>query len=72
MFFHIPFLQLVTDLPDWNKGGAKGHVLVKRPWVGLMEHPERDFHPNYSLNIPGRGGFECLFPTDICCLTKFQ
>ena len=29
MFAHIPSLQLVTNLPDLNKGGAKGHMLVR-------------------------------------------
>ena len=28
LFAHIPSLQLVTNLSDSNKGGAKGHVLV--------------------------------------------
>ncbi|RVW18280.1 hypothetical protein CK203_116029 [Vitis vinifera] len=28
---HIPPLQLVIGLPDSNKGGAKGHVLVRGP-----------------------------------------
>lgn len=28
MFAHISSLQLVTGLPNSNKGGAKGHVLV--------------------------------------------
>ena len=65
MFAHIPSLQLVMGLPDSNKGGAKGHVLVRGPWAGLMEHPERDFRPNYSLKIPGRGGFECPFLIEI-------
>ena len=65
MFAHIPSLQLVTNFPDSNKEGAKGHVLVRGPWAGLMEHPERDFRPNYSLKIPGRGGFECPFLIEI-------
>ena len=29
MAAHLPFLQLVTGLPDSTKGGAKGHVLVR-------------------------------------------
>ena len=62
MFAHIPSLKLVTGLPDSNKGGAKGHVLVRGPWAGLIEHLERDFHPNCSLKIPSRDGFECLSP----------
>ena len=57
MFAHIPSLQLVTNLPDSNKGGAKGHVLVRGPWAGLLEHPERDFCPNNSLKLPSRGSF---------------
>ena len=28
MVAHLPSLQLVTELPDSTKGGAKGHVLV--------------------------------------------
>ena len=35
MFAHILSLQLVTNLPYSNKGRAKGHVLVRGPWVGL-------------------------------------
>ena len=50
LFAHIPSLQLVTDLPNSNKGRAKGHVLVWGPWDGLVEHSERDFRPNFSLN----------------------
>ena len=61
MFAHIPSLQLVTNLPDLNKGGAKGHVLVRVPWVGLEEHPKRDFSPNYSLKLLGKGSFQCPF-----------
>ena len=57
MFAHIPSFQLVTNLPDSNKGGAKGHVLVRGPWADLSEHPKRDFCPNYSLKLPGRGSF---------------
>ena len=57
MFAHIPSFQLVTNLPDSNKGGAKGHVLVRGPWAGLSEHPKRDFCPNYSVKLPGRGNF---------------
>lgn len=33
-------------------------MLVKRPWAGLMEHQEMDFHPNYSLKILGKDGSE--------------
>ena len=57
MFAHIVSLQLVTNLSDLNKGGAKGHVLVRGPWAGLSEHPERDFDPNYSLKLSSRGNF---------------
>ena len=65
MFAHIPSLQLVTGLPDSNKGGVKGHVLVQGLWAGLIKHPEMDFRPNFSLKIHGRDGLErsflCLF-----------
>ena len=62
MFAHIPSLQLVTDLPNSNKGGTKGHVLVRGPWVGLIKHLKGDFRPNFSLKIPGRDGLEHSFP----------
>ena len=44
----------MTNLPDSNKGGAKGHVLVKDLWASLSEQPERKFSPNRSLMLPGR------------------
>ncbi|RVX10813.1 hypothetical protein CK203_018147 [Vitis vinifera] len=49
----LPFLQLVTSLPDSTKGVARGHVLVKGVWAGLTEHPDRQFAPNQSLKVPG-------------------
>ena len=54
MAAHLPSLQLVTELPDSTKGGAKGHVLVRGAWAGLLEHPERPFSPNHSLVLPGK------------------
>lgn len=45
-------------LTDSKKRGAKGHVLGREPWVGLMEHPERDFCLNRTLKISDRDGFE--------------
>lgn len=51
---HIPSLQLVTGLPDSNKGGTKGHVLVYGPWNGLCEGTSRECHPRCSLKIPSR------------------
>lgn len=62
MFAHIPSLQLVIDLPDSNKGRAKGHVLVRGPWAGLIKHPERDVCPKFSLKIPGRDDLVRSFP----------
>ena len=55
----IPSLQLVTGLLDSTKGAARGHVLVKGPWVGLMVHPDKQFVPNQSLKVPGMNR---LFP----------
>ena len=54
MAAHLPSLQLVTELPDSSKGGAKGHVLVRGAWAGLLEHPKRLFSPNRSLELPGK------------------
>ena len=54
MAAHLPSLQLVTELPDSTKGRAKGHVLVRGAWAGLLEHPERPFSPNHSLVLPGK------------------
>ncbi|KAL6328594.1 hypothetical protein AAG906_038789 [Vitis piasezkii] len=48
----IPSLQLVIDLPNSIKGVARGHVLVKGSWGGLLEHREKEFVPNQSLKIP--------------------
>ena len=62
MFAHIPSLQLVTGLPESNKGGAKGHVLVWGPWAGLIKHLERDFRPNFSIKIHGRDDLAHSFP----------
>ncbi|RVW63602.1 hypothetical protein CK203_057401 [Vitis vinifera] len=49
---HLPSLQLVTELPDSTKRGAKGRVTVQGAWVG-SRHPARPFSPNYSFKIPG-------------------
>lgn len=57
LFAYIPSLQLVTNLLDSSKGGAKRHVLVKGLWAGLLEHPEREFSPNRSLTLSGRVAF---------------
>ena len=53
MSAHLPSLQLVTELPDSTKGGAKGHVVVRGAWAGLSERPGRPFSPNYSMELPG-------------------
>ena len=83
MSAHLPSLQLVTELPDSTKGGAKGLVVVRGGWAGLLERPSRPFSPNYSLMIPGRFAllllsgfylviFLLIFPDGIlilcCCL----
>ncbi|RVW70764.1 hypothetical protein CK203_058071 [Vitis vinifera] len=34
MSAHLPSLQLVTELSDSTKGGAKGHVAVRGAWAG--------------------------------------
>ncbi|RVW87980.1 hypothetical protein CK203_033903 [Vitis vinifera] len=52
MSAHLPSLQLVTELPDSTKGGAKGHVVVRGAWAGFLEHPGRPFSPNYSMELP--------------------
>ena len=54
MATHLPSLQLVTELPVSTKGGAKGHVLVRGAWAGLLEHSERPFSPNHSLELQGK------------------
>ena len=53
MSAHLPSLQLVTELPDSTKGGAKGHVAVRGAWAGLSSRPGRPFSPNYSMELPG-------------------
>ena len=61
MVAHLPSLQLVIELPASTKGGAKGYVVVRGVWAGLLGHPERPFSPNYSMVLPGKSacGF-CL------------
>ena len=54
MSAHLPCLQLVTELPDSTKGGAKGHVVVRGACAGLLESPGRPFSPNYSTVLPGK------------------
>lgn len=53
----ISSFQLVNRPPDSNKGGAREHILVWGPWVGLLEHLDRDFHSRCTLSISGRIGF---------------
>ncbi|RVX10060.1 hypothetical protein CK203_013125 [Vitis vinifera] len=50
---HLPSLQMVTELPDSTKGGAKGLVAVRGGWAGLSQRASRPFSPNYTLKIPG-------------------
>ena len=59
MSAHLPSLQLVTELPDSTKGGAKGHVAVRGTWAG-SKHPARPFSPNYSVVIPGKFALRLL------------
>lgn len=56
-----PSLQLVTGLPDSTKGAARGHVLVKGPWAGLVVHREKEFVPNRSLKVPGGNRLSLIF-----------
>ena len=53
MSAHLPSLQLVTELPDSTKEGAKGHVVVRGACAGFLERPGRPFSPNYSMELPG-------------------
>ena len=53
MSAHLPSLQLVTELPDSTKGGARGHVVVRGTWAGFLERPGRSFSPNYSMELLG-------------------
>ena len=70
LFAHIPSLQLVTNLPDSNKGGAKGHVLIRGLWVELSEQSEREFTPNRSLALPSRVAFR-VCPAFVSCFLNF-
>ena len=66
MAAQLPSLQLVTELPDSTKGGAKGHVVVRGVWAGLRGHPDRPFSPNHSLDLPGKS--VCKFCSAIMLL----
>ena len=59
MSTHLPSLQLVTELSDSTKGGAKGLVMVRGAWAG-SKHPARPFSPNYSLVISGKFALRLL------------
>lgn len=59
-------LQLVTGFPDSTKGAAKGHVLVKGPWAGLLQHQDKEFVPNQSLKILGGHIFSFSIRIKIC------
>ena len=67
---HLSSLQLVTELPDSTKEGAKGHVLVRGVWARLLEHPERPFSPNRSLVFPGKAACG-VCPVFVCLLFLF-
>ena len=68
MAAHLPSLQLVTELSDSTKGGAKGYVVVRGAWAGLLEHPERPFSPNYSLVLSGESTLRVLSGTYLVVL----
>ena len=83
MSAHLPSLQLVTELPDSTKGGARGHVAVWGGCAGFSGRLGRPFSPNYFLVIPGKFAllplsgfylvvFLLIFPDGIlilcCCL----
>ena len=63
---HLPSLQLVTELPDSTKEGAKGRVMVRGAWAG-SRHPTRPFSPNYSLAISGKFALRLLSGFLPCC-----
>ena len=63
---HLPSLQLVTELSDSTKGGAKGRVMVRGAWA-VSRHPTRPFSPNYSLKIPGKFALRLLSGFLRCC-----
>ena len=43
LFAHIPSPQLVTKLPNSNKSGAKGNVLISGPWLVCMRGRTENF-----------------------------
>ena len=59
MAAHLPYLQLVTELPDSTKGGAKGYVVVRGAWAGLLEHPRGLFlqTTHWSFRVSQLAGF---------------
>ena len=67
MSAHLSSLQLVTELSDSTKGGAKGHVVVRGAWAGFLERLGRPFSPNYSMVLPGMSA--CDFCPDFTLLS---
>ena len=49
---HTSSLQLVTSLPNLNKGWAKWHTLVSDPWDSSTKQLDQLFKPKRSLVLP--------------------
>ncbi|RVW37540.1 hypothetical protein CK203_073970 [Vitis vinifera] len=54
---HLPSLQVVTELPDSTKGGAKGLVAVRGGWAGLSERLELRGH---LMDWVEKASFACV------------
>ena len=53
MSANIPWLQLVTELPDSPKTEMKGVVLFRGPWYETPDSLGLSFYVNQSLTFPG-------------------
>ena len=58
----LEVIFVYSSLPDSTKGAARGHVLIKGPWAGLMVHPDKQFVPNQSLKVPGMNRLLPILP----------
>ena len=66
---HIPSLQFIIGLQDFNKGWAKGHVLVSCLWNRATEDLDKFFKFTQSLQIPS---FECFHDLHISYFNLFM
>ncbi|RVW86984.1 hypothetical protein CK203_043517 [Vitis vinifera] len=70
MAAHLPSLQLVTELPDSTKGGAKGYVVVRGAWAGVIGASGRLFLQTTQWSGKEGPHSDWVEKTSFACLNK--